>query len=479
MTTDGRLVQRWDAWSCGNGVTRLFGLADDLDRTYRRLSATTARLTDWRGPAAERALARMRAATVRVSGLAGLVRRTADAVRAGLQGITDAARLAAQAPQSAGEAAEAIALAVYVDGRIAAALATVAVAPAPTLPSADATPAEVAHWWIALPPDLRRQLIDRQAATLGRLDGLPTEVRDEANRRQLASLLPRLRAERDRLAGMLPTIPLQLARTALVTSMLRIAEGVERTLATLAGRRPPARLLTLDLAGAGRVAIALGDVDRAENVAVVVPGMGQDAGHGVPGTVGRAAALLAEAHWQSVQSTAVVAWIGYAAPGWREVSFPTRARMGGRMLTADLATLAAARTGAPAHVTLVGHSYGSTVVGAALQAGPRRADDVVLLGSPGVLADRVDRLGVSGHRVYVGEAALDPVADLGAFGRDPGNRTFGATRIRVDAPLGTPWPDRILSAHSHYFDPRSESLRNIARIVVGRGSDVTRPGVAA
>jgi pimeloyl-ACP methyl ester carboxylesterase len=261
--------------------------------------------------------------------------------------------------------------------------------------------------------------------------------------------------------------------------MLTIAEGVERTLATLAGRRPPARLLTLDLAGAGRVAIGLGDVDRAEHLAVVVPGMGQDAGHGVPGTVRRALDLLAEARRQSAQSTAVVAWIGYAAPGWRQVPFPTRARAGGRMLSADLATLAAARIGEPAHVTLVGHSYGSTVVGAAMQSGPRRADDLVLLGSPGVLADQVGRLGLGGHRVYVGEAELDPVADLGAFGADPGDRRFGATRIRVDAAPGSPWPDQVLAAHSHYFDPGSESLRNVARVVVGRGSDVSRPGAAS
>jgi pimeloyl-ACP methyl ester carboxylesterase len=308
---------------------------------------------------------------------------------------------------------------------------------------------------------------------------LPADVRDEANRRQLASLLARLRTERDRLAGSLPTIPLQLTRAALVRSMLTIAESVERSLAALAGRRPPARLLTLDLAGAGRVAIGLGDVDHAQNVAVVVPGMGDDAGHGVPGTVGHAADLLAEAGRQSAQSTAVVAWVGYAAPGWRQVPFPARARVGGQMLTADLATLAAARTGQPAHVTLVGHSYGSTVVGAAMQAGARRADDLVLLGSPGVLADRVGQLGLSGHHAYVGEAALDPIADTGVFGADPGDRGFGATRIRVDAAPGRPWPDRVLAAHSQYFDPDSESLRNIARVVVGRGSDVTRPGTTS
>jgi pimeloyl-ACP methyl ester carboxylesterase len=477
MTTDVHLVERWDAWSCSNGVTRLFGLADDLDRAYQRLAATTAGLADWRGQAAERALARIRAATVRVSGLAGLVRRAADAVRSGLPGIAEAVRLVIAPPQTPVEAADAAALAASVDARIATGLATATTPPPPTIPAEDATAVEVAHWWVALPPHLRRGLMGRQAPALGRLAGLPIDVRDEANRRQLASLLGGLRAERDRLAGALPTIPLQLTRAALVKSMLTIVESVERTLATHAGRA--ARLLTLDLTGAGRVAIGLGDVDSAQNVAVLVPGMGEDAGHGVPHTVARAADLLVEAHRQSAQSTAVVAWVGYAAPGWQQVPFPTRARTGGRMLTADLATLAAARIGEPAHVTLVGHSYGSTVVGAAMQAGPRRADDLVLLGSPGVLADRVGVLGLSGHHAYVGEAALDPVADTGVFGADPGGRGFGATRIRVDADPGRPWPDRVLAAHSRYFDPGSESLRNIARVVVGRGSDVTHPGTTS
>jgi pimeloyl-ACP methyl ester carboxylesterase len=265
----------------------------------------------------------------------------------------------------------------------------------------------------------------------------------------------------------------------MVRSMLTIAEAADRTLQTLTGRRPPARLLSLELGGTGRVVIGLGDVDRADHVALLVPGMGDDAVHGVAGTVGRADALLAEARRQSVQSTAVVAWVGYAAPGWREVPFAITARTGGGMLEDDLTALAAGRIGDPAHVTLVGHSYGSTVVGAALQSGPRRADDLVLLGSPGVLADDVSRLGMAGHHVYVGEAALDPVADLGVFGRDPGDPAFGATRIRADAAPGLPWPDHLLAAHSHYFDPGSESLRNIARVVVGRGVDATRPGVPA
>src|SRR3954452_24428896 len=97
MTTDVRLAERWDAWSCSDGVSRLFGLGDHLDGAYRRLTLTTAGLVDRRGPgpAAERARGRMQVAAGTVSGLAGLVRRAADAVRVGLPGIAEAARLAA------------------------------------------------------------------------------------------------------------------------------------------------------------------------------------------------------------------------------------------------------------------------------------------------------------------------------------------------------------------------------------------------
>ncbi|HST64001.1 MAG TPA: alpha/beta hydrolase, partial [Mycobacteriales bacterium] len=203
---------------------------------------------------------------------------------------------------------------------------------------------------------------------------------------------------------------------------------------------------------------------------------------GVGGTVERARHLRAEAGRQSPEPTAVVAWIGYAAPSWRQVPFATRARMGGRMLTADLAALTAGRSadgGGPAHVTLVGHSYGSTVIGAAARSGPRAADDLVFLGSPGVLVDDATELGLPGRRVYVGEAPFDPVADLGAFGADPGARGFGATAIRADPEPGLPLPVRLTEAHSHYFDPGSESLRNVARVVVGHDAAVTHPGEAA
>lgn len=474
MTVDAR---GWDAEAGERGVRQLFLLADDLDQAYRRLGSTEDALQDWRGAAAAAAQPRVRLARLRVSGLAGLLRQAADAVRSGLQGVADVARLAvAQAPQ---EATESVALATAVDGRMASGLAAVGSMPRTVrLPDPDRTPAEVARWWTALPPHLRRRLIEQQPAALGRLAGLPAEVRDETNRRQLAALLRQLRAAWERTFAIVAPVPLVLARTAVLRSMLAVAQGVECALAA----RPGARLLTLDLDGGGRVAVGLGDVDRARHVAVLVPGMGADAVHGVGGTVERADQLLTEAGRQSAESTAVVAWIGYAAPSWRQVPFATRARMGGRLLTADLAALDAGRSadgGGSAHVTLVGHSYGSTVIGAATTSAPRRADDLVFLGSPGVLADDVSELGLSGRRVYVGEAPFDPVADLGAFGADPGDPGFGATPVRADPEPGLPLPVRLTEAHSHYFDPGSESLRNVARVVVGHGAAVTHPGGAA
>ena len=472
MTT----VARWDAPACEREVRQLFVLAADLDRVYEQLNRTGTGLEDWRGPAADRALSRLRLATIRVSRLAGLVRRAADGVRSGLQGVAEAAWRAAGTVQSPAEAAEVVALARAVDARMAGALAAVPTATPALMPAAGATPAEVARWWTALPPQLRRRALYEHAAELGRTAGVPTGVRDAANRLELARLLRRLRAERDQLAGALPRIPLQLTRITVILSMLAVADGVERALA----EHPRARLLTLDLTGAGRVAIGLGDVDRARHVAVMVPGMGTAAVHGVGVTVQRAEQLRHQAEQESVATTAVVAWIGYASPGLREVPFPTRARAGGRLLAADLTGLAAGRTadgGDPAHVTVIGHSYGSTVAGAAARLRTRLADDLVLLGSPGALADRAGDLGLPDGRVYVGEAPLDPVADLAVFGSDPGDPDFGATRMRADPRPGGSWPERIAGGnHTRYFDPGSESLRNVARVVVGHGPDVTREG---
>ncbi|HZB51477.1 MAG TPA: alpha/beta hydrolase [Mycobacteriales bacterium] len=479
MSATVELVRRWDVPACEAGVRRLFGIADDLEDAYERLHGIESRLAGWRGPAAAQALPRVRRAVLAVSTLAGTVRQVAQAVCSGLAGFAGAVRLARAVTQSPAELTEAAVTARSVDRRVATALAAVAPARGVAMPNPAWTPAEVAAWWTTLPPDRRRLALSRRPALLGALAGLPAAVRDAANRLQLSRLLPSLRAERDRMrAAGFPAVPPELRWVGeRVGSQLAIAETVARVLAAHEHREPVARLLTLDLEGAGRVAIGLGDVDRARHVAVVVPGMGQDARHGVERTVAAADRLLRQAEGESTAGTAVLAWVGYAAPGWAQVPFPTRALAGGRGLAADLRALAAGRTvdgGDPPHLTVIGHSYGSTVVGAAATTQPLIADDLVLLGSPGAMAEHTDQLSRPRGHVFVGEARFDLVADLGAFGADPGDPRFGATRIRADPGPEVPWPERVSGGdHSHYFDTDSESLRNVARVVVGRGAEVT------
>ncbi|MFD5648399.1 alpha/beta hydrolase [Streptomyces sp. NPDC127039] len=67
-----------------------------------------------------------------------------------------------------------------------------------------------------------------------------------------------------------------------------------------------------------------------------------------------------------------------------------------------------------AHVTAIGHSYGSRLVGAATQeaAGIPGAGDVILVGSPGVGVDRDEELGVGKNHVWVGAAENDIATKL-------------------------------------------------------------------
>jgi uncharacterized protein YukE len=199
MSAGPELVRRWDVPACEAGVRRLFGIAEDLDSAYQRLQGVESRLAGWRGPAAAQALPRIRRAVLTVSALAATVRQVAQAVRCGLTGFAGAVRLARAVGQSPAELTEAASKADAVDRRVAAALGSVGTGPGVAVRSPSWTPAEVAAWWTALPPDQRRLAIAGRPEVIGALAGLPAVVRDAANRLQLSRLLRSLRAERDRL----------------------------------------------------------------------------------------------------------------------------------------------------------------------------------------------------------------------------------------------------------------------------------------
>ena len=99
----------------------------------------------------------------------------------------------------------------------------------------------------------------------------------------------------------------------------------------------------------------------------------------------------------------------------------------------------ASHVGPPSIDTVIGHSYGSTVVGAAASGGHHLdADNVIAVGSPGMLVDRAGRLNLNaGAGVYVMRADNDVIGMGGVvtewtLGADPTAPGFGAKRLAAD-----------------------------------------------
>ena len=359
------------------------------------------------------------------------------------------------------------------------------------LPPAQAPPVEVAAWWRGLTAAEQDRLVERHPALLGNRDGVPAAARDAANRLLLPTLIERLE-RRPRLQDA-------------DRSLLEGLRAIERRLREEdAGGPPRALLLALSGEGQGRAALSFGDPDTADDVVVYVPGLGTRVGD-VGGKDGsRARALWGQAQAADPgRSTASVAWLGYDAPqpGPQGVAVAgtARAEQGAAGYQRFLWGLRASRRGEPAHLTALGHSYGSLTVGLAAQRpGGLPADEIVLVGSPGTGARTAEGLRVGAEHVWVGAAENDPVtrlpgrpvlgrAALGAavgelpvalagpraepdelwFGRDPAAREFGARRFEVA-------DGRWRQAHSDYWGRDSAghgsgSLESMGLIVAGHG----------
>ncbi len=356
-----------------------------------------------------------------------------------------------------------------------------------TLPTLGSTPAHVADWWSAHTPAEQRALASdpRTWARLGSLDGLPFGVRDQANRSRLqrrldgyGHALDQIQAGLDHaLTADADGVRQLLRQRADLVSGHRVDLVVAQQLAAIAQQQDPITHRTLQAQlildepaewnGRGRVSVALGDVDSASHVAYLVPGLGVRPDPDLADLVGDARHVYEAARALAPsKSTAVIAWLGYETPGWAQVAFDGRARAGGRLLATDVDGLRAARTGGQPQVTVIGHSYGSTTASLAVQAATTTVDDAIFVGSPGLLVGHAGELPVGSSHVWVGAASGDEVSRLSRFGTDPAAVAFGGHRFAAESPPGTP----TMAQHLRYFDPGSQSLPNIARIVVGEQS---------
>jgi hypothetical protein len=262
----------------------------------------------------------------------------------------------------------------------------------------------------------------------------------------------------------------------------RARAAVDRTLAA-----PSRHLLAFDGRGSGRTAEVLGDLAHADRIAVLVPGSDTSLD-----TYARfratATNLRAELTRQTAESavgttdartrtrsrtrTAVIAWLGYETPGTVSTTVTTtgRAEQAAPRLREFIRELRGV-VGREARVSLLCHSYGSVVCGRA--APGLDVDDIALVGSPGTGADTTAGLrtrarvwAARGSDDWVGEVPhvrADLFGTTVGFGTDPVSPAFGA-RVFAAGDGG----------HSDYFAPGSVSLTNLARIVLGEASEVTR-----
>lgn len=371
-------------------------------------------------------------------------------------------------------------------------------------------------WWAGLSQSERNALLISDPDLVGNTNGIPTGDRDEANRSGVQRDIEYL-------------LGLQASGQDLGASDQRWLENAQSIEAAVAqASLPPYAGLDVDafvvayqphaFGGDGIAAVAYGDPDTADHTAVYVPGIMQD------GTYidenGAQALNLYEETLTSMGaedpprtgSVSTIAWIGYDSPNFNPESAwgipgsvgdvahtvtEANAQAGGVALSQFVDGLNSTHeAGDQPHLTVIGHSYGSTT-SAYAAAGGMDADSLVLIGSPGASegVTHASGLNMPEGQVFVGAADRDPVSWLGGedgflpgsfddslgLGADPAQSDFGAHNFAVDNGQEFHGPGGLVSTgfmqnHVNYFDDGNPALANMADIVSGNSDDVVDTG---
>ncbi|MCL7460222.1 alpha/beta hydrolase family protein [Micromonospora sp. MSM11] len=339
------------------------------------------------------------------------------------------------------------------------------------IPAPGSSPADVHAWWSGLSDDERQVYLTAYPERTGALDGLPATDRDAANQLALRTFVgDDAGRHRDR----------DDPQRATALMLLDKLEGAEN-----AAPNERLYLLSVDPTGDGKAAVAIGDPDTAAHTAVLVPGVGTELDD-IRGLIGRANDLR-EASVELAGADAdvsVVAWLGYDTPSVNldivSAVFGAKSEAGARALDGFVDGLRASHDDSPSHVTAIGHSYGSTVLGEAASTGDGlAADDLIAVGSPGMRVENAGEFTIDPRHVWAGAAADDTVVArpeetigwldgvpvvgewlvdglVGIHGPAPHDPEFGGNVLHVDT-----------SGHSGYWAQNSQMLRSQAAVIVG------------
>ena len=330
-----------------------------------------------------------------------------------------------------------------------------------------------AAWWRSLTVAERRWVIGHHPEWVGPRDGIPAWDRHQANLKLLArarvEAAEQLRRAGPRARHTDVVVWERVESIAAIDAVLGKSDGVTR------------HLLLVDITGpVVRAVTTVGNVDRAGHVATYVGGLSTSP-HLDLRRYDETFARLRTLAWTKTRGTgdqadiAIVQWMGYPAPQWRDGAFGSRsvlkddlAEEWGNELASFTNGIAASRD-EPPHQTLWAHSYGSVLAGLSLQH-VMRMDDVVLFGSPGTALDSLGGAGLKPGGLNVLASPTDVVAATGWFGRDPRD-VPGVAHLSAACGLkpgstneflmGSPW-------HSAYLKAGTTSEHNLAAIAAGR-----------
>ncbi|MPZ85689.1 MAG: alpha/beta hydrolase [Actinophytocola sp.] len=354
-------------------------------------------------------------------------------------------------------------------------------------PPPGGSPSEINEWWLGLSEEERNELTATAPEWVGSTDGIPAEYRDTANRQVLAGQQADLTTQLDELKNELDehrgTLAEAIIRAQIddLEAKLRGLGDIQNRLENPDGGAPDAYLLGVD-ADSGQAIIAMGNPDTATNVATFVPGTGSGL-DSINGDMNRTDSMAEAAKKEGSPSTSVITWVGYAAPqDLSEAARPSYADDAKRDLDRFQDGLRATHEGQPSHNTVIGHSYGSTVIGHTAASEGLDADDVVFVGSPGVGVDNAADLNLPPGHVHATVAAHDiiqvsnvdldlvPQIDTDVHGPDPAGKDFGASVFESDPGTEGPRYQGGLSteAHSQYWDDGNKALRNMGLIIAGK-----------
>lgn len=343
----------------------------------------------------------------------------------------------------------------------------------PGAPQPGSDPAKVRKWWDGLTQAQRLAYATGSPAYVGGTDGIPCAARDYANRLVLADLL-RTTPPGDKLAAL----------RALDHTLRQSPPAPGFPATDVPAEHTGKYLLGIDTAANGHLILATNNPDAARNVTTWVPGVNTKLD---PTNVRYATDIPAHLANQAGGDTSVIAWLNYDPPQWTEpaaIVDTQRAHDGAPALVGFERGLSATHApGAPMHNVLIGHSYGSCVVGeAARAAGPGglgglHVNDVIAIGSPGMDVPNAAALGMPHGHVFASRAVNDPiplataVGPLDPHGADPTGPRFGATVF------DSGWGGAETNAHGSYFNP-GPGLTNLGHIIAGDPGAVTAPSLA-